>query len=433
MKHQSFYGWRLLTYFWIILFVNLALPLYGAGVINAQMAREFHLDHKTVGIAFMLFSLFSGLPGPLVALTCNRLGARTTIVLGGATLAVSTFALGFLVTGPWQAILLFGVMSGCAVAFGGLIPIETATVQWFHRYRARAVSLVLTGVGLGGFVSPIVMERVIRMADGNWRAAWILIGCLSTVVTIGAAFVVRNQPADLGQQPDGREPLAVAQHQSRSAGIYVSEVDWTVREVLRSGVFWQVMAASVCFMCGVVMTLAHGVLHFENLNYTPAQSASALGTLMLFSLFGKLITGTIGDRVEPRRIWSLGMILFALGFVLAAKASGPFGPFVATGAIGLAYGLSYVSLTVLVGNYFGRKPYASLVGIIWMVITVSTALAPVLAGIVFDHMHSYALAFYAVAGLSVFGAVLVFLARPPGQRTAGDLAGFGRVTETDNA
>lgn len=413
MQRKSFYGWRLLVCFWIVLFVNLALPLYGAGVINAQMAREFGLDRKTVGIAFMLFSLFSGLPGPLVAMVCNRFGVRASITLGGAMLTASSLAIGLLTTGPWQAILIFGVVSGTAVAFGGLIPVQTGAVQWFNRNRARAVSIALTGVGAGGFASPILMQQVIRMSGDNWRAAWIMIGVLSAVTTLGAAMFVRNQPSDIGQLPDGGPLDGSRKHLAKPSTVYVSPVDWSVREVLHSGVFWQVMVASVCFMCGVVTMLAHGVLHFENLGYSPAQSASALGVLMLFSLLAKGATGVIGDRVEPRVMWCCAMVVFALGFVLAAKSEGVFGPYVATGAIGLAYGFSYVSLMVLVGNYFGKKPYASLVGIIWPIITISTALAPVLAGIAFDRLHSYALPFYIAAGLCLVGGMLVFRAAPP--------------------
>ncbi|MFM0700676.1 MFS transporter [Paraburkholderia sediminicola] len=417
MKERSFYGWRLLVCFWIVLFVNLALPLYGAGVINAQMARAFGLDHKTVGIAFMLFSLFSGLPGPLVAIVCNRFGVRASIVLGGGMLTLSSLVLGLLVTSPWQAILMFGVVSGTAVAFGGLIPVQTGAVQWFNRNRARAVSIVLTGVGAGGFASPILMQQVIRLSGDNWRAAWIVIAVLSGITTLGAGIFVRNQPSDIGQLPDGGPAPAAARGDAASAAVrstvYVSSVDWTVREVLRSGLFWRIMVASVCFMCGVVTMLAHGVLHFESLNYSAAQSASALGVLMLCSLLAKGATGIIGDRVEPRTMWCAAMLVFAAGFVLTAKAQGNYGPYIATGAIGLAYGFSYVSLMVLVGNYFGKKPYASLVGIIWSIITISTALAPVLAGIAFDRLRSYALPFYVAAGLCMAGCGLVFFATPP--------------------
>jgi len=78
MSKSLFYGWTLLGAFWLVLFVNLAFPAYGAGVINNYMAVDLHLNRQMVGLPYSVYLLMSGLPGPLAALCVNRRGIRFT-------------------------------------------------------------------------------------------------------------------------------------------------------------------------------------------------------------------------------------------------------------------------------------------------------------------------------------------------------------------
>ncbi|MFO1409161.1 MAG: hypothetical protein U1F06_02105 [Steroidobacteraceae bacterium] len=44
---------------------------------------------------------------------------------------------------------------------------------------------------------------MIGAAGGNWRAGWWLIAALAALIALLVALVAREQPADLGQRPDG--------------------------------------------------------------------------------------------------------------------------------------------------------------------------------------------------------------------------------------
>jgi hypothetical protein len=50
-RQSDFYDWKLLAVFWIILFANLAFPLYGAGVAKTYMAEALHRDRTQLGTA----------------------------------------------------------------------------------------------------------------------------------------------------------------------------------------------------------------------------------------------------------------------------------------------------------------------------------------------------------------------------------------------
>ena len=102
-----------------------------------------------------------------------------------------------------QAALAFGVLVGTGVATGAALASQAGVAKWFVRRRALALSIMYSAGAIGGFVSAPLLNRVINVADGNWRMAWWLVAGLSTCAAIIAALFVKEQPSDLGQLPDG--------------------------------------------------------------------------------------------------------------------------------------------------------------------------------------------------------------------------------------
>ena len=64
-------------------------------------------------------------------------------------------------------------------------------------------------------------------------------------------------------------------------------------------------------------------------------------------------------------------------------------------------------------NWFGNKPYASLVGYISAAGFTFGAIASYGAGYAYDHFHSYALAFYPCSLCCFLGFVILLFVRPP--------------------
>ena len=215
MGKAGFYGWTLLGILWVVLFINLAFPAFGSSVINTYMAADLHLDRAMLGLSYSIYLMMSGLPAPLVALCVNRKGIRFTMLLGGALVTVGSLLMAFVVSSGVGAVVCFGLIVGAGVATGGPLPTQTSVTRWFVRRRALALAILLSGGGIGGFVAAPLLDRVIRLAGGNWRAGWLLIAGLSAVVAVVIAVFVKESPKDFGQSPDG--DLAEANASSGSA------------------------------------------------------------------------------------------------------------------------------------------------------------------------------------------------------------------------
>jgi MFS family permease len=200
---------------------------------------------------------------------------------------------------------------------------------------------------------------------------------------------------------------------SLKGAIYHTQQVWTVGEALRTPAFWIIAYGTSAFTLVFNMCIAHGVVHMQDRGIDTSLSATAVGLLVMASVFGRLGCGTIGSGVEPRLSWSAGFILMALGLQTLAMVSANWQVYVYAVGIGAGFGVCYVSLATMLGNYFGMAAFAPLLGIITTITCIVGALAPALGGIIYDSRGDYGLAFNLLLAVALLGAVSIPIARPP--------------------
>jgi MFS family permease len=421
MTKSAFYGWKLLAAFWFIYLINLAFPTYGSSVLNAAMLTDLHLTRQTLGTAFSLYMLMVGLPAPFVAFLVNKLGVRFTLVFGSILVLAGSLAMGLLVHTGWHAVVAFGLIIGFGTCAGGAVPEQTGIGRWFVRRRAMALSLMYSSGGIGGFILPPLLNRMIASAGGNWRVGWWLLVALSALAAAIAFLFVKEKPSDIGQVPDGgAEPERPAGAPPRKR-VFITSEEWTFSEAIRSRTFALMLLSSIGISCGFTLIQGHGVVHLKDLGHSPGEAARAMSTLAICTLLGKLLA-SLGDRIEPRYVWSIAMAAFGLGTILVVNASGAMAIYPFAMLMGFGWGATLVCMMAAPINYFGPKAYPSVIGL-WLALQTGIgSLAPIAAGYMFDKYGSYAPVFYAIAGLCFAGSLVLLMATPP-KRKAGVIVG----------
>lgn len=416
-SQQRFYGWFLVAALCTVLCINMAFPFYGAAVLNAVMAKDFQLERSTLGLGFTAMVLAQGLLGPVIAKVVSRFGPRRTIFCGALVLAVGALLMATWVSQGWHYVLVFGTMLAVGIGLSTTIPAQTAVTFWFSKRRALALSVVWAAAGMGGFFAAPLLNKVIGWAGGNWRAGWYFIAAAAVVTALIAIVFVRNRPADLGQEVDGGlavESLgAAAGDAERRQRVHRTVDDWPLREAFWTPANWIIMFCAITFAIPVTVVIAHGVVHLGELGHAPAVAAMGLGLLALASVCGKLIGGYFADSVEPRFIWSAAMVMIGAGLVILTTATAQLEIYAFAMLMGGGQGASIVCRPALVGNYFGPKSFAGMLGAQAPVVTVLTSLAPYAVGLAYDMQRSYLMAFYGLAGLVFLGACVVMFATPP--------------------
>jgi MFS family permease len=415
---KKFYGWFLVAALWVIYVLNGTFPFIGGSVINAYMAKELGMERSVLGLGFTILSFSMGMPAALIALCINRRGIRFTLFLGSLILVLGALLMAFVVVQNWQYVVVFGIIIGLGIGFGSVLPVQTGVTLWFKKKRALAMSIVLSAAGIGGFVAAPLLDKIIAAAGGNWKTGSLFTGGLSVVAAVLALVFVKNSPSDLGQAPDGvtedKEPSPTDLEQSRkTTHVYHSPEDWRVADAVKTKTFWFVFAGSVGYIAPFMTCVTHGVIHLRDVGLSPASAAMAAGLMMLFSILGRLGAGVLGDRIEPRYIWIVALFFLGAGSLVLIRAQTMFPVYAYAVLVGIGFGAAYVSMTTLIGNYFGANAFASIMGIIFPFNTFFGSSTPWLAGLIYDHYGSYGWAFAGVSGMAFVGGIFLFFANPP--------------------
>jgi MFS family permease len=399
---------------WLIMFLNLGFPAYGPAVINPAMAKAFGLPRETLGGIFSIYMIMSGLPGPLVAMSVNRFGVRMTLLLGSVFTIAGALLMATVVRGGIGAMLCYGLLVGAGVATGGAMASQAGLARWFVRRRSLALSVLYSAGAIGGFVAAPLLNRLIQ-TTGTWRAGWWLLAALSAVAACVALIFVRERPEDVGQVADGfGAPPADGEPAPDTRPPFMTRREWTFREAARHPAYWLLLGSLIGGSGGYTLFLAHGVVHLQDLGHTAAVAAWAVSIATVSGLIGKVILAAFGDLIDPRYIYALFIAVFGAGLVIIVNAHALWQVFVFATCIGIGFGGGVVCLMAVLSNYYGTQPFASLAGLAIAINTTLSAIAPKVAGRLFDQGVGYGVTFNFLAAWCFVGAAVLFLMRRPG-------------------
>ncbi|MEJ0035488.1 MAG: MFS transporter [Gammaproteobacteria bacterium] len=410
----KFYGWKLLAAYWLVLFSVLGWLPYGSGIVNTWMAERLGFDRTMLGVPYSVLMLVSGLPAPLVAMLVVRKGMRFAMIAGSLMLLAASLFMALVANSFWAAVFGGGVLAGLGVVAGGALPVQTSTMRWFVRRRALAFAIILSAGGIGGVFAPPLLNYAISRT-GDWRTGWwIFAGCAAMSSVIAFLFA-RDQPSDLGQQPDGDAVSAVAPvaEAKKTRTVHHTDEPWTGREAVRSPTLWLLLACMCGMSMGYSWFFSHGVAHLQDLGHSKSVAAFAASSMAATTLFGKFAVGLLGDRVEPRFLFGAAVALFGVGMLLVVHARDPLSLYTFGICLGAGWGGALTCLMTILANYYGSQAYPAAVGVTLAVQPPVSAISPALSGYLYDVYGSYAPTLYTLAALCFVSALLLTRARPP--------------------
>jgi MFS family permease len=158
---------------------------------------------------------------------------------------------------------------------------------------------------------------------------------------------------------------------------------------------------------------AHGKLVLQDFGHPAGIGGTAVFTMTISGLIAKAIIILFGDRIDPKYLWAVFTAIFGLGGIIFVHASTV--PLVYTFAVclGIGFGGGVVCLMAVLGNYYGLKSFALLCGIAIAVNTTLSAIAPWVAGRLFERGYGYQGICYFLAAWCFVGALVLLLIRKP--------------------
>jgi MFS family permease len=227
---------------------------------------------------------------------------------------------------------------------------------------------------------------------------------------------MKRSPEAMGLYPDGQPPPQNPIQELNPACQEVFEVNFTVREALRTLHFWLLTAGISLRLLVTVALNTHFVPILVWKGMSEAASAYLVSVSALGSIIASLAFGWLGDRWNKALLSSLCIvptIIAMLGLVFSQETTVLyFFP------IGFAITMGTAPLNwALIGDFFGRGSYATIRGIMGIGYGTATFLSPIYAGWIFDRTASYTLVLITFAIIlliaSTFFAILRHPSPPP--------------------
>ena len=319
----------------------------------------------------------------------------------------------------WAVLALYAFVVSLGFNMGFFQGMIVAANNWFLRHRTLAISVIAASFRLGAAVLLPLLALVVL--HQGWRTGDAVAGALILALVLPLSFFIRSSPESMELLPDGAPPAPKEVDLENTTGQetiprVVSPKDATVREALKSPVFWFIALANglrVAVFAGIVV---HLVPIFVWKGVSEQGGANLVGLMALTGLPITLFLGWLADRWMKPGIMAVGNCSSALGMGLFALVPGVWATFgfVVLFAIGESIGPASWSV---IGDQFGRRNFATIRGVITGFGLVGVV-TPIYVGWMFDTTQSYTWALMTLAALAGVAAVLYGVIGPWRRRLA---------------
>jgi MFS family permease len=405
-----FYGWIILAALSAIYFFGVGTVVYGFSVIIPEIIKDMGWSRVDASLGFSILVLVLGVSGPVAAFFLRRLGAPKLMGIGGIIAMIGVLGC-YNMTSLFQYYLFMGAIAVGLALLGGVACTHTIT-NWFARKRALALGVFMSMGGLGAFFAAPVISLLVQ-STGNWRNAWLAMAAATLIGSVVAVLFVRDKPEDMGTFMDGVDPSLNSGATAAPSRVHQTTVSWEVKDAVLTMPFWITVLAAALAVFGFFVVNSQGVLHLSDKGISPITAASAIGIIGMFGAGGRLLTGVLGDRLDPRYLLSFGLALELVAIVLLIYANNELLTYACAVILGAGNGMAIVASPALVANYYGHKNYASLIGIHGMVVIVVGSSGPIVAAHVFESIGSYTPVFLSFAAVAMLPVIITLWMRPP--------------------
>ena len=340
----------------------------------------------------------------------DKYGPRALTSLGALIAAIAYIAFSKLVA-LWQFYLIFIIARAISTnTLTNIVP-RTAVVNWFFRFRGRALGLLAMSPALGAAALTIIAQFI--MENHGWRAVFVIFAIGMIVFqAIPAALILRKRPEDFGLLPDGERKVAVSITSSTQVGAE-EELNWTLRDAIRTSAIWLLSAAILVALAVNSGIGFHMAAYFTDVGIDSTIAVGAISVYALTGAISNLIWGFLTERL-PERLMAATVMIIGAGAIL-------FLHFVRTAvgayAFAVIFGLSSrgegVLVNIILAQYYGRSSFGTINGFVFPFSMIGLGFGPLISAFSFDLTGSYNTGFNIFIVASLIAATLLWIAKKP--------------------
>ncbi len=389
MKNAGLNRWtRLIISVLVLMFAGI---IYAWSNIKAPLAN-LGWSGSALTFNYTLTIWFFCIGGLISGFLSKKLSPMVRMILSAVLLFLGFLFTSFLQEGSNILLLYlsYGLMAGTGI--GVVYNTVIATVSgWFPDKKGICSGALMMGFGIGAFLIGLVTANIMGKQPDAWRTVYRCLGAITGIVIFLGSFIVKAPKA---APVKANQPIA-------SEGM-------TSAQMLRRSSFWKLFIFFILFSAVGSSALALAREYTVTLGLLESTAVVFAAVVSVTNSLGRLASGAIVDK------WGLTVTKFVTSAVaivapLLALAGTLLGsPILGIPGLllcGFSYGFSPTVSAAFTMEFYGKRDYASNLGIINLVL-IPGAFVPTLASGLVSSSGSYVSVFVMLTVFSLVGLVL---------------------------
>lgn len=379
---------------------------YSTFIAAMELRYETTRTLSSAGLGAMVLSM--ALWSPVVGTLLRKYSLRTIMIIGAA-LSGTGYALMTQVENAWVMLAVYAIFMGTGACFLGILPAATLVSRWFVRDRGKALGIINMPLFLF-FLSPVFGNLLPRIGMNN---VFLLISVLFFAVIAILLFIV-DEPQKIGLKARGADDPDM---QKAAAATPAKQL--TRRDYLGMRKFWLLSLGIGITTSGGTVVVTHFVPFGVGRGFAIEEASLFISAFGGAGIFGALFFGWVIDKVGAVN----ALILNTLAHAVLWLGLYPMLSLPLTIALAASIGICAGSVAAVHGGaineLFGAHNFSEAMGLSYLLKLPFIVGAAPLAGWIFHKTGSYNLAFTLQIATFLLAGLMYWLVKPRGQRSDG--------------
>jgi MFS family permease len=380
----------------LALFGLVGFGYYGLPFFYDFMVKEFGWTRAIVTSGNATGKLIVGpLFGFIAGWMIDKYGPRRLMMAGALMMGIALIGLSA-TGGSLFLFYMFYVFNAVGYVSGGPLPCQVLISRWFDKNRGKAMGIAYLGIGTGGALVPQIAAGLERHL--GWHMALTWLGILIIIVAFPMAFFIKDSS-------------------SKTADVAKPEESVPIKSILKNKYFYLLAIGSMCSIGAVGGVGQHLKLYLRDINYTQGEAANVMSVVLLSSLAGRLLMGSLADLIKRKYVMILIYLIVATAIPLLLLPEFPGRIYIFAIYFGLGLGGDYMIIPLMAGDLFGVKALGRTMGIILVADGIAESTFPMLVGALYDSAKSYTPGFIVLICVALTGAIIVSMLPKPARQS----------------
>ena len=349
-----------------------------AGLFIGPVGAEFGWSRTQVTAGMTLSSVIGTIISPIIGVMIDRWGTRRLAIPGLVMKSAMVAGFGLVSGSVVQWLAMWVVYSFVSTMVKSTVW-TTAVTGVFTAGRGLALGAVMSGTAISQIVVPPLGNWLIE--EFGWRAAfaWFGLGWGSIALVLCLFFLF-----------DAHDDIRKA----RAAGIADADRSklpgLTIPQAWRNQALWRIAISTFLIMLFTIALVVHQIPILEEAGVSRTNAAWLASLAGVAGIAGKLVTGSLMDRMRPNIVGAVTIAGAGLGFALLLDPiRTPALIVIAMLINGYASGTKLQICAYLTSRHAGIRNFGTIFSIMASLIALGSGLGPVFGGIVYDLHGSY--------------------------------------------